>query len=285
MLPEPNDYPAAHSMDTTWFAVDRDGYVAEFFSGENGAVPLGVASDSTGITLERVTASLPQTTVLYDPAPGRQPAVHPSNVHHGFWSETRRQIEDVLTILSSSQVVADELARGEAVPVPVVEGFGVVWRVLPRAVYDRLHEGGHCLYCTYLYLPGPGDALEAEPQSSHYGLFSYVDPSGGSLVQAYARHSQPQEPVTLDQLPDDVRDEVGKLRFSQLSFRETPFIHPVELAPECLTHWTVCGYMNTSGTVAHALPGLEAEFLEQLAELREAYPGLTFELPDPPAQE
>ncbi len=33
------DYPAAHSMDTTWFAVDKEGNLALFDSGEGGAVP------------------------------------------------------------------------------------------------------------------------------------------------------------------------------------------------------------------------------------------------------
>jgi hypothetical protein len=33
------DFPAAHSMDTAWYAVDKDGYVAYFESGEGGAVP------------------------------------------------------------------------------------------------------------------------------------------------------------------------------------------------------------------------------------------------------
>jgi hypothetical protein len=32
-------FPAAHSMDTTWFAIDADGYVGVFDSGEGGAVP------------------------------------------------------------------------------------------------------------------------------------------------------------------------------------------------------------------------------------------------------
>jgi hypothetical protein len=36
------DFPAAHSMDTEWFAVDRDGHVAVFVSGENGPVPRSV---------------------------------------------------------------------------------------------------------------------------------------------------------------------------------------------------------------------------------------------------
>jgi hypothetical protein len=34
-----SDFPAAHSMDTTWFAVDADGCVGMFDSGEGGAVP------------------------------------------------------------------------------------------------------------------------------------------------------------------------------------------------------------------------------------------------------
>src|SRR5262245_46798287 len=33
------DFPAAHSMDTRWFAVDDDGCVAAFDSGETGCVP------------------------------------------------------------------------------------------------------------------------------------------------------------------------------------------------------------------------------------------------------
>jgi hypothetical protein len=35
------DYPAAHSMDTVWYAVDDAGHVAAFLTGENGSVPDG----------------------------------------------------------------------------------------------------------------------------------------------------------------------------------------------------------------------------------------------------
>ena len=46
-MPDPrDDYPAAHSMDTTWFAVDADGHLAVFDSGEDGAVPEAVTSDA-----------------------------------------------------------------------------------------------------------------------------------------------------------------------------------------------------------------------------------------------
>ena len=39
------DYPAAHSMDTTWFAVDRDGFVAMLVTNEEGALPLASQED------------------------------------------------------------------------------------------------------------------------------------------------------------------------------------------------------------------------------------------------
>ena len=41
MSDAPDDYPAAHSMDSAWFAVDADGHLARFDTSEDGAVPLG----------------------------------------------------------------------------------------------------------------------------------------------------------------------------------------------------------------------------------------------------
>jgi hypothetical protein len=41
-----DDFPAAHSMDTDWYAVDRSGHVAVFCTGENGHVPEGAGDDT-----------------------------------------------------------------------------------------------------------------------------------------------------------------------------------------------------------------------------------------------
>jgi hypothetical protein len=40
------DFPAGHSMDTDWFAVDKDGNIAVFDSGEDGAVPIEIESQT-----------------------------------------------------------------------------------------------------------------------------------------------------------------------------------------------------------------------------------------------
>ncbi len=34
------DYPAAHSMDTEWYAIDEDGHIAQFYSFDVGAIPV-----------------------------------------------------------------------------------------------------------------------------------------------------------------------------------------------------------------------------------------------------
>src|SRR4051812_12625276 len=38
-------YPASHSMDTEWYAIDRAGNVAVFVTGEAGFIPKGAAGD------------------------------------------------------------------------------------------------------------------------------------------------------------------------------------------------------------------------------------------------
>ncbi len=52
------DFPAAHSMDTHWFAVDRDGRVALFFTSETGYMPVSAhgAEDNQLVELYRQLA-------------------------------------------------------------------------------------------------------------------------------------------------------------------------------------------------------------------------------------
>ena len=54
----PEDFPAAHSMDTTWFAVDAVGHVGVFETGEDGIVPEG-ALTGTGYRLGQFLEQIP----------------------------------------------------------------------------------------------------------------------------------------------------------------------------------------------------------------------------------
>jgi len=54
----PPDFPAAHSMDTEWFAIDADGRVGSFWSGENGSVPHGAGTGALDHSDDRLEQGL-----------------------------------------------------------------------------------------------------------------------------------------------------------------------------------------------------------------------------------
>ena len=54
-----DDFPAAHSMDSYWFAVDRDGRVAVFATGEAGAMPQQAEQGDPYDFASRVTLMVP----------------------------------------------------------------------------------------------------------------------------------------------------------------------------------------------------------------------------------
>src|SRR5215471_15913007 len=60
-----SEFPAAHSMDTVWFAVDEEGHVGGFYSSESGAGPLQ-AADVSGRQQEQLIQMLPRGQALED---------------------------------------------------------------------------------------------------------------------------------------------------------------------------------------------------------------------------
>jgi hypothetical protein len=60
------DFPAAHSMDTQWFAVDRDGHVALFITGEAGSMPLTAGEGDVDEVLRALGSKQTQEGLDYD---------------------------------------------------------------------------------------------------------------------------------------------------------------------------------------------------------------------------
>lgn len=67
-----NDFPAAHSMDTAWFAVDEDGNVARFETGEDGAVPAAADVEQAGDRFPLDVARFLAFTEALDSIPPRE---------------------------------------------------------------------------------------------------------------------------------------------------------------------------------------------------------------------
>ncbi|MFK7768148.1 MAG: hypothetical protein AB8B55_13070 [Mariniblastus sp.] len=60
------DYPAAHSMDSTWFAVDAEGNIASFETHEAGAAPDDAYIDQGALEPEELVTILTQTEYVID---------------------------------------------------------------------------------------------------------------------------------------------------------------------------------------------------------------------------
>src|SRR5262245_65976604 len=105
------DFPAAHSMDTNWFAVDADGHVAHFYSGQSGAVPVAASQDPQWEVQRRLPEALPYVEPVYDLG-GQFSALAGERQEHFF--ADRGSQHGALLFLKSSDPIEQELRTGAA---------------------------------------------------------------------------------------------------------------------------------------------------------------------------
>jgi hypothetical protein len=249
------DYPAAHSMDTTWFAVDREGLVACFDTGENGAMPASAYHEEGfgGAMLDRLQAVVPGTEPIFE-LRGRYGI-------HQDWAVHTRPIPDemtpmpgwdrsVLMFVRSLGDIREEIDSGAAIPVASEDVPAVVFPVLRESLSDRLHAAEVCLGC---FDNDPSTYSRPE----RLGLFHYGNPDDLPGAEPYGRIAKPRVPIHVDQLPDHLRDALMGVQFPSLSFEDTPRIQPVELIP-CRS-WGAA-YLTLDGTAVQPIPGKEEEY-------------------------
>jgi hypothetical protein len=261
------DYPAAHSMDTVWFAIDADGHVAYFFTGEAGAAPGQAVANEEAYTADDLMAALageaasvsglliaalPACEAVHDPrgrqmpgAEGEHVPVPPANYA-------------VLMFLDSLEPVREEVAARRAHPVPAAEGVAVVWRPLTRDAHDRLHQAGLCRGCFWDW------GHEVVPESlARRGVFVYRHITENWISGPYGRAEVPERPVHVDQLPPSLRRHVKQVRFEGVRFAQTPYIQPLEHAG-CVS-WE-CAWIDATGRHIRPIPGKEEAYARAYRE-------------------
>jgi hypothetical protein len=270
------DFPASHSMDTRWFAVDREGHVACFDSGEAGAVPSDAfAGEDTYEACRRLAGLLPRNEAVQDlrgralaDPEGQGGAPHCYASDHDF---------RVLMFLDSLDPVRDDLNAGRAVEVPATEGKAVLWRRLPRADHQRLHDSGACRACFWHFGARTEEEEGQYPDPARLGMFTYSHLTDNWVSGPYGLQQRPAQPVHVDQLPPDIRKLVGRVTFD-LRFADTPRIQPVEHVP--CESWE-SAYMDVSGKKIRPIPGKEDQYAEAYDELTD---NDEFEVEPPPGQ-
>jgi hypothetical protein len=272
------DFPAAHSMDTAFFAVDRDGHVAFFRTGEAGAAPAYAAAhpDEAQRQLARL---VPASEPAYDRQgrvlPGPEPRSEPRH-----WSQVGNAPDSILFFMDSlPDFVQTQITKGRAVQLPATNGVAVFFERPSRALVKRLHKDGLCRGCSFEYRGGEDEEYERDhPDVSRHGVFVYGHLCENWISGPYGRECVPRQPVHIDQLPPAVRRLLLQVHFDKLCFADTPHIQPVEHT-ECVS-WE-SAYLTSDGKTVRPIPGSDENYLDALDHLREM-DGLVF---DPPLSE
>lgn len=220
--------PAAHSMDTAWFAVDADGHVALLDSGENGPVAEHAhATDWPQATTELLQARLEADLstlrgslegiterVLVDPGRGTgwEPVRSDDDLHALF--------EAILWFRSGASLAAGEHSAWHHASqrITTTSGEELVRLEQPDAwelemILDGLERDGmleRALLSTHWVL---------EPH--HLGLFEHGDGPGGAY-DSYQPLARPRHPVRITDLPEGIRHAAFASRMLESRFGTTP---------------------------------------------------------------
>jgi len=248
------DFPAAHSMDSCWFAVDRDGFIAYFDTGEAGAMPAsGYQGDQAYAFRERLIRDLPVGDVLHDPRGRSLPgeALESGRVEPLEWP--------TIVFLSSLAPIQSDIEAGRATPLRATEGYAVVFPRLTAAQCRRLNSADVIL-ATDPYFQDPGPDEGRSP--AWHGIYEYMHLCENWIAGPYGRRLVPTRPVHIEQFPPNFRQNLKRTQLKDQSFADTVHIQPAE-------HWPCesweSGWQGLDGK-RHAFPGQEAEFEEQDGE-------------------
>lgn len=253
------DYPAAHSMCTRWFAVDPDGHVGYFYSGDSGAAPRDVPPESHSFAgwcavVECLAEVLPHGEALED-VRGRCCVFREKPPHCPYALPEH----PLLMFLHSADAIRDEIEAGRAVPVGAVEGVAFVLIGTSTEVYERVHQANACRACFWHFLR----ATDAALSMAELGMFCFEHTMGNGLSYPYERQTVPAQPLHVDQLPPENRRIVRRLALP-LRFPDTLVIQPVEhLSCESLEP----AYLDSTGTKLKPIPGKEQDYVAFYEEL------------------
>lgn len=206
----PNDYPAAHSMDSTWFGVDDDGHVAVFSSGEEGPVPRSVQGEESGLDSIRLilTEGVRDLIRLGYLRVGRHIAQAPS--YSGGVFLLRDPIAAPKGTAGDERIDCATVTIDGKTLAPVHYGW------TPKERFEELHANGNCQGCL-----GDDGAELAE-----WGVYTFD--CGDYEAPPYQRVAAPSRPLRLDDLSPNLRAKLKPAVLPSLRFETAKAVQPFE---------------------------------------------------------
>jgi hypothetical protein len=226
------DYPAAHSMDTDWFAVDAEGGVGFFSSGEPGPVPVSVEVQGDGDGLLRQIFLTRPDLLLVNTGDGDGDGDGAADAARHFlddevaaevnWGQVGMLVRsaDALRGVSAKFEWGNPLVTNAGTYVPVCFNLEDNWEgAVDRKTFAELHRAGVCHGCINLFYGGG--------RTDRIGVY-YYDAGDNYQNGPYARGPVPLRPLRLIDLPPDLRAKLGHVRFDRVRFDQTAHLQPLE---------------------------------------------------------
>ena len=219
MLAPIESCPAAHSMDTTWFALDSEGYVGAFETGEDGALPMAAAAEPEGGNYDAwpldalMIAQLQAEGELED------------------WREVERPVRPINTV-----VVLAEGERGEGLD----EEFFVARQedAEPRILASR-RPVSPARFVELRELPEVARVLSSDVAAElcwdrNGPMFTFVNDDYGNPGN-YVRVHGPERAINARQLPPELRAPLAALTLP-LRFADSERLHLADLIEDEEAH-------------------------------------------------
>jgi hypothetical protein len=261
------DFPAAHSMDTTWFAIDADGCVGVFGSNEGGAVP-----EYSEQMVKEIEADLQLVAMHPEDAgellEGRSQLIEILvETHGGILDRRSIDVESILESMSMEILLAEIDRREHPEPIlysrrsrkprhneiiRTIHLFGLFLLVPTSAIIPA----DRCQVEIIIELPGDNIIIYSQHCELTWlknAIESGVVLSGTKQIKLYDNlslfgwyqyncHEQyaapyygkqfPKNPIYLKDLPPAIVQNLNRLtKFPNLRFDRTSVIQPVEQIP------------------------------------------------------
>jgi hypothetical protein len=237
------DFPAAHSMDTTWYAVDRCGHVALFASGEEGAVPEGAPDAYPLMGIRRPFPTELERCLRSDNLRLGRHDTEVTSATMSTWDPTHSHVVDTsydygygFFLLGPGAFPDLWMIRAPVTKHPVkwspeapvlgkTDGYDWVEGNMHPDSWNWLHASpDRCRGCARWL------DLGLDRRAEMYRIIKYHSKDYGN--QPYERSLDASPPVTLEELRKLVQQPLPEApRFTEFCFRDKSLIQPLQWLP------------------------------------------------------
>ena len=216
------DFPAAHSMDTHWFAMDAEGNLAVFDSGENGAIPYFIHDDiripsskdiedffKIFMKDEKGIITLEIDGEIFFKENGLTPVPRSIFNNNGYFY--------LLLVLSSEEAISKLKSPHNLIVRFAGDSVVVYVDECSKKIIESMLDSGEIL---------GGKDFRLEENFHNLGLFYYRTCDG--MPTPYERREVPAKPLRVEDLPEELQIALCTSHFENIHFVETEIIQPIE---------------------------------------------------------